>query len=253
MAVRFTRHGLQSVAPAKVLTVSGGRSKRPKPNIFNLFPGRRIQAGVVPFGAAGMIGTAARVLGAGARAAKAAYAAQKGMTIGQRLITAGRYALGGGAIAYGLSGNVPTTNTRAAATIAGSAIGGVPAFLIGAGTAAPDLISQAINAVKGKIPPGFSSVPGAITPSELQLMLRNNLPQFLGGAPQSDVNIDFPATPAPITNIQTPGLSISGGFGGGGIDPALLALLVAGVGAGGFILGRRRRKKKRKYKKRRSQ
>ena len=78
------------------------------------------------------------------------------------------------------------------------------------------------------------------------------------GLPEKFPDVDFQSsvmTPSPsfayAPSSTAPSLSISGGFGGGGIDPAMLALLAGAIG-GGYLLGRRKRKRKYKKKRRRS-
>lgn len=63
---------------------------------------------------------------------------------------------------------------------------------------------------------------------------------------------DLPDLPATYINTTyaPPGISISGGFGGGGIDPSMLLLLAGSAGLLGYAAGRR--KKRKKYKRRKS-
>ena len=237
----------------------------------NVFGGRRVVSGVVPFGPAGAgVSAVEKAGGALSRGTKGI------INLFQRATT--NPIAGAETVGAGLRGFAKTAFGRAlgvmtlwqAVNLAKSGVTGEPvklfknvkeAGLIGAASGLNPIgsvigvglgaLEKGTDYAKGKIFPN-TSYPGQLDEGDLLAIQK----QFKDTIPINFSVGNFPGMPtmAPIT-ITTPtpgGISFSPSVNAGsGMDPLMLMLLLGGAGLGaGYLIGKKKRKSKR-YKKRR--
>lgn len=218
------------------------------PTQKNIFPGISVAGAATAGLAKGAIRAAPKIY----QRAKAFFTAgSTPQNIGAKLLKIAGFGTAAGLGSYAATGTLPSLSSRTIAGYTAAQLSPAGA-LFGAASGGFDAIS---DFAKSQIPPRFSSVPGQITPDELQLMISKGLNTAYQNFPSMpNTSFDFGGVGAlPPISYEAPSLSIGGSFGGGGFDPTALLLLLGGLGLGGaYLLGKKKRKKKsKKYKKRR--